>query len=124
MDLTKNEDLSYAASMSSELPENLQLMYKSNTLPNNYMQITQTQGSLFISLVQILKAKRVLDIGSFTGFSAACFAEGLRKVGSTGEVKVTTIESDKQYYEITRKNVNDAGYTDLVEPILGDATAV
>jgi predicted O-methyltransferase YrrM len=38
------------------------------------------QGRLLAALTRLVGAKRVLEIGTFTGYAALCFAEGVREV--------------------------------------------
>ncbi|CAG8484446.1 5882_t:CDS:2 [Diversispora eburnea] len=118
----KTEDVDYSQSVSFKLPEQIQLIAKNTTekiSDNNItdMMISELQGSFFIFLVQALKANRILEVGTFTGLSAACFAEGLRRLGSKDDAKVVTIEYSKEYYEMAKNNINNAGYSDLVELI-------
>ncbi|RHZ77688.1 hypothetical protein Glove_174g97 [Diversispora epigaea] len=120
----KSEDTDYSQSMTSKLPEKIQLIAKKTAeMENSIMMISQTQGSFFALLVQVLKAKRILEVGAFTGFSAACFAEGLRILGNKDDSKVVSIEYNKEYYEIAKNNINNAGYSDLVELILSDGAS-
>ncbi|RHZ77686.1 hypothetical protein Glove_174g98 [Diversispora epigaea] len=119
------EDVDYSQSMTFKLPDQIQLIAKDTTenVPESLMMVSQLQGSFFTFLVQALKAKRVLEVGTFTGFSAACFAEGLRRLGNKDDAKVVSIEYSKEYYEIAKNNINNAGYSDLVELILSDGAS-
>jgi caffeoyl-CoA O-methyltransferase len=58
----------------------------------------QLQGRFLKILTTISKAKNVLELGTFTGYSALCFAEGLPKNG-----KVYTCEIDPCAYKIANK---------------------
>lgn len=46
-------------------------------LPDSQMQIMPEQGQFMALLLQLMKARRGLEIGTFTGYSALCFAEAL-----------------------------------------------
>ena len=54
------------------------------------------QGRLLVMLARMLRPARVLEIGTFTGYSALCLAEGIPD-GST----VDTVEADDEYSEIS-----------------------
>ncbi|RHZ77585.1 hypothetical protein Glove_174g130 [Diversispora epigaea] len=122
----QNENVSYAESMSFKLPEKIQLIYKNTAedLKNSNMMISPSQGAFFTFLIQMLKAKRILELGTYTGYSAACFAEGLRRMGNTDGAKVISVEYGEKYHEMAYRNINNAGYLDLVELILGDGVMV
>jgi len=47
------------------------------TLPRGDMQIAPEQGPLLAILVQLMGARKVLEIGTFTGYSALCIASAL-----------------------------------------------
>jgi predicted O-methyltransferase YrrM len=68
------------------------------------MVSSHLQGRLFTTLAATTKAKNVLELGTFTGYSALCFAEGLNKDG-----KVITCEVDQLSASIAKK------YFDLSE---------
>ncbi|CAG8465434.1 3678_t:CDS:2, partial [Acaulospora colombiana] len=84
------------------------------------MMVSQLQGSFLTFLVQACKANRVLDIGTFAGYSAACMAEGLRSRGDGA--KVVTLEKDELCQRVAKENIEAAGYSDLIEFLLGDAS--
>lgn len=58
----------------------------------------QLQGRFLKILTTISKAKNILELGTFTGYSALCFAEGLPKDG-----KIYTCEIDPSAYNIANK---------------------
>jgi caffeoyl-CoA O-methyltransferase len=55
------------------------------------MQVGHVEGSFLRMLVQLTKARRVLEIGTFTGYSALAMAEGL---GDDGELIACDIDAD------------------------------
>lgn len=72
-------------------------------MPNaNHMISGPLQGRLLKSLVAIKGAKRVLEIGTFTGYSAQCMAEALKEGGSTGGGKIVTLEIDPEAAAIAK----------------------
>lgn len=74
------------------------------------------QGRLLAFLSKLVQPKYVLDIGTFTGFSAICFAEGLADGG-----KVISLESDVRLMETIGDNLSRAGVEDRVEVHYGRA---
>ena len=68
------------------------------------MVSSHLQGRLFATLSATTKAKNILELGTFTGYSALCFAEGLQNDG-----KVITCEIDQLSASLAQK------YFDLSE---------
>jgi len=64
----------------------------------------------------MIKPKRILEIGTFTGYSAICLAKGLINEG-----KIYTIESNEELEEITNKYFKESGLENKIKLILGDA---
>src|SRR5690606_20307382 len=77
------------------------------------------QGRLLSLLSKMLRPVNVLEIGTFTGYSALCLAEGLAEGG-----KVYTIEAEEEFEERIRKNIASAGKSDAIELIIGQALNV
>ena len=61
----------------------------------------------------------ILEIGTFTGYSAICLAKGLNKGG-----KVITIENDEENATLAQENFNNSNYTDNIQLIVGDAKEI
>lgn len=74
------------------------------------------EGQFLKMITEICGAKRVLDIGTFTGYSALAFAQG---VGDGGEV--VTIEADERAAAVARKCFSGAEGGERVRLIEGDA---
>src|SRR4051812_21706293 len=62
------------------------------------MQVGQIEGSLLRILVKLTRAKRVLELGMFTGYSALMMAEGLPDDG-----ELITCDIDPKVEEIARR---------------------
>ncbi|ADQ17294.1 O-methyltransferase family 3 [Leadbetterella byssophila DSM 17132] len=77
------------------------------------------QGRLLSLLSKMLQPKNILEIGTFTGYSALCLAEGLTEGG-----KLYTIEAEEEFEDRIRKNIEAAGKTDQIELIIGQALDV
>ncbi|CAG8534998.1 5600_t:CDS:2 [Cetraspora pellucida] len=83
------------------------------------MMISSVQGAFLKFLIQISKAKRVLEIGTFTGYSALCMAEALQGQGS--DAKVVTLENDDEFFKVAKENIESSGLGHLIEMKFGDA---
>jgi predicted O-methyltransferase YrrM len=59
--------------------------------------VGQLEGQFLKMMAQMMNAKRVLDVGTFTGYSALSFAEGIPEDG-----KVVTIENDEKIAHVAR----------------------
>ena len=74
------------------------------------------QGRVLSMLSHMIKPRRVLEIGTYTGYSALCFAEGL-----TDDGKVITIDVNEELEDLVRSFVSKSGFEDRVEYLIGDA---
>ena len=81
----------------------------------------RVQGALLTLFASMLEAEHILELGTFTGFSAICLARGLKK--SSGS-KVVTFESNGELSFLIRKHLALAGVEDKVESIIGDALQI
>lgn len=86
---------------------------------NPRMASGPVQGQFLQFIVQMLKPKRILEIGTFTGYSAICLAKALPEGGL-----LTTIEANVEYEEIIRKYFDKAQVTNKIDLIFGDAKQV
>jgi caffeoyl-CoA O-methyltransferase len=77
------------------------------------------QGRVLSMLSHLIKPINILEIGTYTGYSAICLAEGLTTNG-----KLITIEANEEFEEIIKKNIAEAGLNDKIELILGNALDV
>lgn len=77
------------------------------------------QGQLLRFLSLMIRPKRALEIGTFTGYTAICMAEGLAENGV-----LHTVEANDELGWLIRKYVEAAGMTDKIVLHLGDAAAV
>ena len=73
-------------------------------------------GRILKMLVRMARPQRVLEIGTFTGYSALCLAEGLPDGGH-----VDTIEIDDELEDFIRENFRQSPYNERVTLHIGDA---
>ena len=77
------------------------------------------QGRVLSMLSHIIKPKVVLEIGTYLGYSALCFAEGLAEGG-----KVITLDVQEDTNRIAKSYVARTEYADAIEFLLGPATDI
>ena len=85
-------------------------------LINPRMTSGHLQGRLLKMLVQLARPKRVLEIGTFAGYSALCMAEGLGE-----EAMLHTYEIDDELEDFTRPWIENSPYGDKVCLHIGNA---
>jgi len=74
-------------------------------------------GSFLKAMVKLTKSKSVLEVGTFTGYSALCLAEGL----SCSEGKVITLDKDLNAHKIANSFFERSSYDKKIIRILGPA---
>ena len=80
------------------------------------MQISPEQGALMALLVELTGAKRTLEVGVFTGYSALAVAEAM---GADG--RLTALDISEDYTRIARRFWAEAGLAERIDLRLGDA---
>lgn len=74
------------------------------------------QGRLLKMLVQMIRPKNILEVGTFSGYSAICLAEGLDEGGM-----VYTFEINDEQEDFTRPWIEGSAVADKIRFIIGDA---
>jgi caffeoyl-CoA O-methyltransferase len=74
------------------------------------------QGRLLKMLVTMIRPKNILEVGTFSGYSAICLAEGLEADG-----KVWTFEINDEMEDFTRPWIEGCSVADRINFIIGDA---
>ncbi len=77
------------------------------------------QGRVLSMFSKMIRPKVVLEIGTYLGYSALCFAEGLADGG-----KVITLDVNEETNKVARSFVERTEYAGLIEFHLGDAVAI
>lgn len=77
------------------------------------------QGRLLSMISHLVKPNFILEIGTYTGYSALCLAEGLSKGG-----KLHTIDINEELHTIQSKYIAQAGMSDLIDLHVGNALEV
>jgi predicted O-methyltransferase YrrM len=74
------------------------------------------QGRFLAMISKLIKPKSILEIGTYTGYSALCLAEGLQADG-----KLITIDINPELEEVIHKHIQMAKMEDKIQFIVGDA---
>jgi caffeoyl-CoA O-methyltransferase len=74
------------------------------------------QGRILSMLSTMIQPKRILEIGTFAGYSALCLAEGLPIDG-----KLITIEIDDEMEDFARSFFEKSPYKEKIELLIGDS---
>lgn len=74
------------------------------------------QGRLLALLAKMIRPKRVLEIGTFTGYGTLCLAEGLDLEGS-----LITLEINEEFVDRNRERFREAGLSDRIVQYCGNA---
>ena len=74
------------------------------------------QGRLLKMLVHMVRPKNILEVGTFSGYSALCMAEGLEE-GS----QLYTFEINDEMEDFTRPWIENSAYADKIDFRIGDA---
>ena len=82
-----------------------------------YLNVTTREGRVLRQLTETVGAKRVVEIGTSSGYSTIWLALGVRATGG----EIFTHEIDPQKVKMARANFKKAGVDDLVTIIEGDA---
>tara|TARA_Y100001970_G_scaffold39728_1_gene48957 strand:- start:10174 stop:10836 length:663 start_codon:yes stop_codon:yes gene_type:complete len=85
-------------------------------LPESMMQICPEQGALMSNLVRLMSAKKTIEIGTFTGYSALAVALALPEDG-----KIVACDISEEWTTIGRKKWEQAGVADKIDLRIGAA---
>ncbi len=108
----------YTTHFSNATPSYLKEVYDITlaTHAHSDMQSSWIQGGFLSLISQLLQPKHILELGTFSGFSAMCLAEGLVTDG-----QLHTLESREQDAAIALKNINHSPHKDKIKIHVGDA---
>lgn len=93
------------------------LRAETSALPMAGMQIGAEQGRFMAVLVELTGAKKALEIGTFTGYSAMAVVKAMGPHGT-----LTALDVSKEFTDIARKHWQTAGIAGQIDLRLGPAT--
>jgi caffeoyl-CoA O-methyltransferase len=77
------------------------------------------QGRFLSLLSKLIRPKTILEIGTYTGYSSICLAEGLQKDGL-----LHTIDNNEELYDFQRNYFNKSGFGEKIIQHTGDALEI
>ncbi len=111
----------YVVKHSQEEPELLQQLTR-----ETYQKILQPimlsgpyQGRVLSMISKLINPKSILELGTFTGYSTICLAEGLQADG-----EIHTIDVNEELVDFQRKYFDKSDYGQLIHQHLGNALDV
>jgi len=101
-----------------ETPLLARLREETSHLEQAMMQISPEQGQLMALLVELMGARRAIEVGTFTGYSALCVAAALPPDG-----RLIACDVSEEWTGIARRYWAEAGLADRIDLRLGPAEA-
>jgi O-methyltransferase len=86
------------------------------TMTRSRMQISPEQGHFLAFLIRLTGARRVLEVGTFTGYSSLCMALAMPADG-----RIVACDVSEEWTNVAREFWKKAGLTDRIELRLGSA---
>ena len=111
----------YVVNHSQQEPKILQELTKETwqKVLNPRMLSGAFQGRVLSMISKLIRPKNILEIGTYTGYSTLCFAEGLSKDG-----KIITIDKNEELETLQNKYFEKSGYRSQIQQMVGDATKI
>jgi len=108
----------YVVNHSEDEPELLQQLTR-----ETYQKILQPrmlsghyQGRVLSMISKLINPKKILEIGTYTGYSAICLAEGMQESG-----ELHTIDINEELFDFQRKYFDKSGFGEQIIQHLGNA---
>lgn len=118
MKLTNKSIAEYSESFTTEEPEFVRELVEASKSDLQYIDmLSGRQVGIFLNmLVKISGARRILEVGTFTGYSALMMAGAL-----PGDGELITCELNERYTEISERFFSKEPYKSKIRQVLGDA---
>jgi predicted O-methyltransferase YrrM len=105
-----------STTITRETPVQTRLRAETALLPRSQMQIAADQGALLAMFVRLLQARRIVEIGTFTGYSALTMAAALPEEGV-----LIACDKSEEWTQIARRYWREAGVAAKISLKLGPA---
>ncbi|MCQ2342313.1 MAG: O-methyltransferase [Paludibacteraceae bacterium] len=111
----------YIDAHSSPEPLLLQAISRDTNLHvlNAHMLSGHVQGRILSMLSRMIRPHKILELGTFTGYSALCLAEGL-----TPDGELVTIDRNDELEDTIRHNLSQSEYNAQIKPMFGDCKVI
>jgi len=111
----------YVVEHSQQEPEILQELSKETwqKVLNPRMISGAYQGRVLSILTKLIQPKNILEIGTYTGYSTLCFAEGISK-----ESTIFTIDKNEELEELQQKYFKKSGQGKQIKSFIGKALEI
>ena len=121
MNFLSEEIIAYLEDHTRPEPELLKKLNRETNLniPYPNMLTGHVQGRFLSFMSRLIRPQRVLEVGTYTGYSAMCFAEGLAEGGV-----IHTIDKNPELEEIAIRYFTEAGLNDTIIRHQGDALMI
>lgn len=121
MDFIANEIEAYAESFTREEGEILAELNRETyaKIMTPRMLSGHLQGQVLRMFSQMIRPKNILEIGTYTGYSALCMVDGLEEGG-----KLVTIDVNAELQDIIQRYVDKAGKQGVIDLQIGNALEI
>lgn len=121
MEFISDELLAYLRDQCPEEPPLLKRLDRETNLcvPYPNMLTGHVQGRFLSFISKLIRPEYVLEVGTYTGYSSICFAEGLARGG-----RIFTIDKNPEVEDIARRYFKEAGLEEIIRYIQGDALKI
>ena len=111
----------YVVEHSQQEPKILQELSKETwqKILNPRMLSGAFQGRILSMISKLIQPKNILEIGTYTGYSALCMAEGLAKNG-----EIITLDKNEELETLQNKYFEKSGFRNQIKQLVGDATKI
>lgn len=111
----------YVLTHSDPEPEYLYKLWRATNVHmlHGRMASGRLQGRLLKMLVQMARPQNIIEVGTFSGYSALCMAEGLQ---ANGNGHLYTFEINDEQEPFTRQWIEQSPWAERITFIIGDAT--
>ena len=108
----------YAAAHSTQPSEQLEVVARATRDWSDHpgMMVDAAEGKLLALMVALTSAHSVLEVGTFTGYSAISMAEALPAGGH-----ITTLELSSEHAAKAAEHIDLAGASDMISIVVGNA---
>ncbi len=121
MEVISGEIQAFAEKYTAPEPALLYRLHRETYLKADqpHMLSGHVQGRFLTMVSQMMRPRRILEIGTFTGYSAICLAQGLAENG-----QLHTIDVNEELEEMSGRYIAEAGLSDRITQHIGKAAEI